>query len=310
MIKFQKNNSPLVSVIIPAYKARNFLKDALQSIRSQDYKNIEIIIVDDVSPEPIDDIVTEYLTFSGAPPLIVLRHKTNQGQGAARNTGIATAKGEYIALLDHDDLWTPQHLSDILEGIIANKCEIGFCSAMEFSGTPENRTGLWGPDENNVNDKPGFDLFKKSYVTPSSAVISKSLLIKLDGFNPQPEVHACEDLDLWLRIAEHGAKFHYSKISTVFYRKHADQATAKEAYMTCQSAYVRQLHVGKIRGPWFKKRSIVAANWWRSFIAMRNEGVFRWDLLMRAIVSSLPVPWEAIRGVCHLIGFRPFYSKL
>jgi hypothetical protein len=67
---------------------------------------------------------------------------------------------------------------------------------MEFSGTPENWTGLWGPDENIVNDKSGFDLFKKSYVTPSSAVISKSLLIKLDGFNPQPEVHACEDLDL------------------------------------------------------------------------------------------------------------------
>lgn len=296
----------MVSVIIPAYKARNYLKDALQSIQSQDYGNLEVIIVDDASPEPIDDIVAGYLELASLPYIEVLRHETNQGLGATRNTGIAAAKGEYIALLDHDDLWTSEHLSDLVRGIIENKCDIGFCSAMEFSETPENWTSLWGPDGNSVNDMPEFDLFRKSYVTPSSAVIRKSLLDELNGFNLQPEVHMCEDLDLWLRIAEHGAKFHYSMNPTVFYRKHAEQATAKDAFMTCQSAYVRQLHVGKIRGPWFKKRSIVATNWWCAFMTMRKSGEMRWDLLRRAIIASLPVPWEAIRGVYHLIGFRPF----
>ena len=301
-----QNNSPLISVIIPAYKARNYLRDALQSIRAQDYKNIEIIIVDDVSPEPIADIVTEHLAIPDAPYLVVLKHETNQGLGGARNTGITAAKGEFIALLDHDDLWTPTHISDIWNGIALNQCDVGFCSAMEFSGSPEKWSGLWGPAGNKVNENPSFDLFQKSYITPSSAVISKSLLLKLNGFNTQSEVHMCEDLDLWLRIAEHGAKFHYSLIPTTFYRKHAEQATTKVAYMTCQCAYVRQLHVGKVHGPWFKKRSIVAASWWQAFIAMRNEGVMRWDLLMNAIISSLPVPWEMARGICRLYGFSPF----
>jgi len=301
-----QNNSPLISVIIPAYKARNYLRDALQSVRAQDYKNIEIIIVDDVSPDQIDDIVADHLTYLDASSLVVLKHEINQGPSAARNSGIAASKGEYIALLDHDDLWTPHHLSDILNGITANQCDIGFCSAMEFSGSPENCSGLWGPDGNKVNDYQGFDLFCKSYITPSSAVIRKSLLIELNGFNQAPEVRACEDLELWLRMAEHGAKFYYSTIPTTFYRKHGEQATTKVAYMTWKSAYVRQLHVGKIRGPWFKKRSIVAANWWQAFIAMRNEGVMRWDLLMNSIISSLPVPWEMARGICRLYGFSPF----
>jgi len=295
---------PLVSVVIPAYKARNYLRESLASVAAQDYLNIEVWVIDDESPEPIDDIVAEYITFSGAPSLKVLRHDTNKGLGASRNTGIAAAKGEYIALLDHDDLWTPGHISDMLGGIIANKSDIGFCSAMEFSESPENWTRLWGPDGNKVGDNPGFDLFSKSYVTPSSAVIRKSLLIQLNGFNTQPEVHMCEDLELWLRIAELKAKFYYSMIPTVFYRKHLNQATTNEAYMACQSAYVRQLHVSKIRGPWFDKRSIVAAHWWKAFNVTCNSGDIRGDLLKHAILSSLPVPWEAVRGIRNLLRTR------
>ena len=310
MINNHSNYCPLVSVIIPTYKARNYLREALESIRLQDYRNVEIIVIDDASPEPIDDIADEFSGYANVPYLRVLKHAKNQGQAAARNTGIAAANGEYIALLDHDDLWTPEHLSDIIDGMITNKCDIGFCSAMEFTDSPGDWAALWGPDENKNDEYPGFQLFCKSYVTPSSAVIRKSLLLELNGFNPKREVHACEDFDLWLRMAQHGTKFHYSTRPTTFYRHHAEQITLKDAYMTCQSAYVRQLHMGKIRGPFFKKRSILAANWWQAYIKMRKTGVLRLDLLSRAIISSIPVPWEAIRGVCHLMDFRPFHRKL
>lgn len=308
-MEVSSNTRPLVSVVIPAYKARNYLHDALETVRLQDYGNLEIIVIDDASPEPIEDIVASHRAATGTPPLSVLRHDANRGLGATRNTGITAAKGEYIALLDHDDLWTPEHVSDILDGILKTGSDIGFCSAMLFTGSPEQWSGLWGPPRNMMGDKPAFELFNKSYVTPSSAIIRKSLLIELNGFNTAPEVHMCEDLDLWLRMARHGARFYYSNIPSTYYRNHPNQATSKTGYMACQAAHVRQIHVKTVNGPWFKKRSLVAAGWWNAFIATRVPGEIRWDLLRQAIRASLPVPWEIGRGICHLLGIRVFRNR-
>ena len=295
----QTKSQPLVSVIIPAYKARNYLAEALESVRKQDYPSIEILVIDDASPDPIDDIISTFRQWPDGPSLRIITHEKNVGIAAVRNTGIKNANGEYIALLDHDDLWTPEHLSDVMEGILNNECDIGFCSAMTFQGFTENWSGTWGPLNEVMDDNVALDLFHRSYITPSSAVIRKSLLVELNGFRTEPEINACEDLDLWLRIAEKHKKFYYSKRSTVFYRNHVDQATSKTAYMTRQKAYVRQLHLSSIKGPWFQKRALVAASWWAAFNAAQGSGESRKDLLKHAVIASLPVPWEIARGVCR-----------
>jgi len=106
---------PLVSVVIPTYNRASLLERALRSVFNQTYNNLEIIVVDDASSDETSDVVKtihdERVRY--------LRHDTNRGGSAARNTGIRAACGEYIAFLDDDDEWesvkTEEQLR-ILEG--------------------------------------------------------------------------------------------------------------------------------------------------------------------------------------------------
>ena len=91
------------SVVIPAYNRADLLEQAIQSVLAQTCQDFEIIVVDDGSSEPICPCVAD-------PRLRVIRHPLNRGASAARNTGIANAQGELIALLDSDDLWLPEKL--------------------------------------------------------------------------------------------------------------------------------------------------------------------------------------------------------
>lgn len=94
-----------VSIIIPVYKAEKFIADTLQSALDQTYKNIEILIIDDGSPDRSIEICQQF-----TDPRIRIIRQQNRGLPGARNTGIRHAQGEYITLLDADDLWLPEKL--------------------------------------------------------------------------------------------------------------------------------------------------------------------------------------------------------
>lgn len=96
---------PLFSVVIPAYKVERYLETTLQSVYRQTEQNFEVIVVDDGSPDGTADILCRQTD----PRLSVIRQE-NQGECAARNHGIREARGTYIALLDADDAWRPNHL--------------------------------------------------------------------------------------------------------------------------------------------------------------------------------------------------------
>lgn len=96
----------LISVIIPMYKSEKYIKACLQSVLNQTYNNIEIICIDDASPENESKIVKEIMNKDSRIKLI--KHNTNLGLGGARNTGINAAKGEYIVSVDSDDLMYPK----------------------------------------------------------------------------------------------------------------------------------------------------------------------------------------------------------
>lgn len=105
------SNLPLVSAIIPAYKAAAFVANAVDSILAQDHGRIEIIVVDDCSP---DDTAGALKPYIDAGQVRLIRQERNQGVAVARNTGIRAASGEFIAFLDADDLWLPHHVSRAL----------------------------------------------------------------------------------------------------------------------------------------------------------------------------------------------------
>ena len=105
----------LVSVIIPAYNAQRFVRTTLLSARAQIYTDLEIIIVNDGSTDETADIVE---SMAKTDKRIRVVYQTNSGLAAARNRGIAEARGDYIAPLDADDLWHPQNIARQIEAIM------------------------------------------------------------------------------------------------------------------------------------------------------------------------------------------------
>jgi GT2 family glycosyltransferase len=292
---------PSISVVIPAYKARNYLRESLASVAAQDYPALEVLVIDDASPEPIDDILQKYSQNESAPRIRLIRHDRNQGLGASRNTGIRAATGGYVALLDHDDLWAPNHLRNLVEISQSAAADLAYCSVIQFQDRPENDSGMWGPHPEDLTGNFHFALFARSFITPSSTLIRRELLMELGGFNTSPNVHMCEDLDLWLRMMNRGCSLVCAEQATCYYRKHPDAATSRPGYMAFQSAYVRQLHAKTVPAPWNVKRSLVAASWWTAWITFLKTDDLRWDVLARAIWHGLPVPWEIARGLVRTL---------
>jgi len=107
------NDRPLVSAIIATYKRAGLVPRAIESVRKQTYTNLEIIVVDDGSPDNTESVVRAIPDDR----IQYIRHETNRGNSPARNTGIRVAKGEYIAFLDDDDVWRADKIERQLHSI-------------------------------------------------------------------------------------------------------------------------------------------------------------------------------------------------
>ncbi len=125
--------SDLISVIIPVYKAELHLPACVDSVLSQTYQNIEIILVDDGSPDACPEICDEYAALDSRIRVI---HKENRGLSSARNAGIDVATGDYIAFLDSDDLWSPVFLERLYSALQETEADFAVCLFRRFSGDP------------------------------------------------------------------------------------------------------------------------------------------------------------------------------
>ena len=112
----------VVSVIIPVYNVEEFIFRTVESVMNQDYKNIEIILVDDGSPDNSAKIIDE---LAKKDDRITCVHKENGGVSSARNAGLKIASGEYVTFIDGDDWVEPKYISYLLNLVESNNCEIG-----------------------------------------------------------------------------------------------------------------------------------------------------------------------------------------
>lgn len=123
---------PLVSVIVPVYKVEAYLQICVDSILEQPYENIEVILVDDGSPDRCPMICEEY---AKKDPRIRVIHQENRGLPGARNTGLRAASGEWIICVDSDDLWK----SDLLESVMAVASDAVDLIAFSYMPYPEGQ---------------------------------------------------------------------------------------------------------------------------------------------------------------------------
>ncbi len=181
----------MVSVIIPTYNRAWILKEAIDSVLSQDYENFELIVVDDGSTDKTGALLDRYKNR-----LRIIRQK-NSGVSAARNRGIRAARGELIAFLDSDDLWLSGKLEAQVKFFLSNPGAL-ICQTEEIWIRRGKRV-----NPKNKHKKPSGHIFEPSLalclVSPSAVMMRPALFNKVGLFDEN--LYACEDYDLWLRTS-------------------------------------------------------------------------------------------------------------
>ncbi len=117
---------PLVSVVMPAYKAEEYIEAAIGSVQAQTYENWELLVMDDCSPDGCGEIVKAMAEKDSRIRLV--RNEKNMGVARTRNRGLDLCRGDYVALLDSDDLWRPTKLEKQLALAQKEKADIIYCS--------------------------------------------------------------------------------------------------------------------------------------------------------------------------------------
>ena len=187
------------SVIIPLYNKEDYISDTIESVLKQTFTNFEVIIVNDGST---DKSISKLQNYNDSRLRVV--DQENRGVSAARNKGITLAKAEYIAFLDADDLWLPEHL-ETLKALIKDYPECGMYCSRYKTKISKNKL-IHNSFSNAISDNyRGIipDFFEASLInripTASSVAISKKILSKIGCFDTK--LINGEDWDLWIRIA-------------------------------------------------------------------------------------------------------------
>ncbi len=215
-----EDENPLVSVIIPVHNREEYIGEAVESVLNQSYKNIELIIVDDGSTDNTGNIVKEYMEKDDRVRYI---YQENQGSGAARNTGIKEAKGEYVAFLDSDDKYFPFAIEKMVY-LFKQKPESVKLIYGDFI------TEIEGSDEKiyreiaEPREKP--ILFQQfligNPVLPTISIARRDVFDDIGLFDTKFKI--AEDYDLWVRLI---LKYDIGKLNlpVSVYRTHKEQIT-------------------------------------------------------------------------------------
>lgn len=132
--------NPLVSIIVPIYKVEPYLRRCLDSIVNQTYTNLEIILVDDGSPDGCPQICDEY---AARDKRIVVIHKDNGGLSDARNAGLDICKGEYISFIDSDDWISCEYVNYLLQNLIKNNADISIANSIKIWDNGKTEEEHW-----------------------------------------------------------------------------------------------------------------------------------------------------------------------
>ncbi|MGB3758607.1 MAG: glycosyltransferase family 2 protein [Rivularia sp. (in: cyanobacteria)] len=194
-----------VSVIIPVYNAEKYVADAIKSVLSQTYENIEILIIDDGSPDKSIEVCHNFKD----PRIQIIRQK-NRGLAGARNTGIRHAQGDYLAFLDADDIWLPEKLEKhVLHLENSSKVGISF-SRSAFINESGKDLNIYQMGK--LTDiKPSELLYFNPLGNGSSGVFRKEVFEEISFTDDFSGVYECcyfdtsfimyEDIECWIRIA-------------------------------------------------------------------------------------------------------------
>lgn len=186
-----------VSVVLPTFNRANTLGKAIQSVLSQTYENLELIVVDDGSTDNTEEVVKGFADSR----LRYVCHGENRGAGAARNTGIKIARGEYIACQDDDSEWLPEKLEKQIKAFEKALPNVGVVYSGAYAIDGEMRTYLPHP---HLTQKEGYlhkQFLKGMFIVQPSVVIRKECFKAVGMYDEK--LPSREDWDMWIRLSKY-----------------------------------------------------------------------------------------------------------
>jgi glycosyltransferase involved in cell wall biosynthesis len=281
---------PRVSVVIPAYNAAAFVREAVDTALAQTHPDTEVIVVDDSSTDETPAILAAY------GDRIRVHRQPNTGVGGARNTGMRLATGDWVAFLDADDVWAPRkieaqlHAAGNSEWVYTNRFNFGARGAL-----PDVQS-----DVTLMTDGDVFVplLLRGNFITVSSVMMRTRLLLELGGFVHQNG--GCEDWDLWLRTASRGHQVGYAAEPLVGYRFTATSMSANHRAMAPARHEVVARALATERGrslPWSLRRRIWAETYRTNGWDAARSGA-RWDALAHyaRAAAAWPLDMQVYKG--------------
>jgi glycosyltransferase involved in cell wall biosynthesis len=207
------SQDPMISVIIPVYNGAGFLPECIACVRRQQYQPVEIIIVDDGSTDNTRAVA------SSLGEDILYQYQENRGPSAARTTGITMAKGEFIAFLDVDDLWSDDKLIVQAGRLIGDESldiVLGRIKYLELPGAEK------------INIKFKDDEQTISFIHLGCALFRKTVFSRIGLFDES--LKFAEDHDIFLRAREAALKFVILDQTTLIYRLHDKNITRGQTF--------------------------------------------------------------------------------
>ncbi len=214
-------DSVLVSVIIPAYNVEKYIGACIDSVISQTYKNIEIIVVDDGSTDTTGAICD---AKAAQDARVVVVHQKNQGLSAARNNGTVICKGAYIAFVDGDDIVSEEYLEEMWN--ISENGSYGLIEC-EYGEIIDGTKRLHGDQKSLWKGKASEYLLSDEFLTMACCKLIRTELAKKYPF-PIGKIH--EDVAVMPRMVYEAGQVAYTQKSLYFYNARPDSINTKERY--------------------------------------------------------------------------------
>jgi glycosyltransferase involved in cell wall biosynthesis len=233
----EKTNLPPLTVVIPVYNGENFLRETLESVLAQSYPAVEVIVVNDGSTDQTLSVANEFGNR------IRVLDRENAGVSASRNAGISIASTDWVALMDHDDLWEREHLANLACAIARNP-EADVCYSGGRELIPDPVSGEFRPGDlipfPTKEELPRM-LMERCAFIPSATALRRSAVLAAGGFDSR--YVNLQDWELWLRLFHRGAKFIHTQEPTLLYRIHPASRTHKALQTLKHSVGVVEEHV-------------------------------------------------------------------
>ncbi|MGG4049601.1 glycosyltransferase [Paenibacillus favisporus] len=217
-------HSPLVSIVIRTKNRPGLLKRCLESLTSQFYSNLEVVIVNDGGIE-IDDVL-QTINY----PIQYLHHEFSRGRAAALKIGLDHAKGDYVNFLDDDDLLYPNHVASLVQALLSSQKKVVYSDSLLRIERKEGE--VWKAIEKKKEYSRDFDaeLLRRTNFMPNLTVMfSKELSTAAGGINEK--YHVLEDWDFWIRLSGYTDFYHLDMVTCEYSQRiNGDNATQLEGH--------------------------------------------------------------------------------